>query len=80
MSGGDPEPTFCYLDRADELHGKHTVFGRCIGDPVYSKCFSLRFSTTECVFPPPEDVVKIGETGTPSRLGVLPRLSNGSGL
>lgn len=24
------------LDRADELHGKHTLFGRCVGDTVYS--------------------------------------------
>jgi peptidyl-prolyl cis-trans isomerase SDCCAG10 len=23
-------------DRADELHGKHTLFGRVIGDTVYS--------------------------------------------
>ena len=33
----DPELTSCYLDRADELHGKHTVFGRCIGNTVFSK-------------------------------------------
>jgi peptidyl-prolyl cis-trans isomerase SDCCAG10 len=26
----------CVLDRADELHGKHTLFGRCMGDTVYS--------------------------------------------
>ncbi|KAJ7811224.1 cyclophilin-like domain-containing protein [Mycena olivaceomarginata] len=24
------------LDRADELHGKHTLFGRCMGDTVYN--------------------------------------------
>lgn len=24
------------LDRADELHGKHTLFGRCVGDTFYS--------------------------------------------
>jgi hypothetical protein len=24
------------IDRADELHGKHTLFGRCMGDTVYS--------------------------------------------
>ena len=24
------------LDRADELHGKHTLFGRCVGDTVYN--------------------------------------------
>ena len=25
------------IDRADELHGKHTLFGRCVGDTIYSK-------------------------------------------
>jgi peptidyl-prolyl cis-trans isomerase SDCCAG10 len=24
------------IDRADELHGKHTLFGRCVGDTIYS--------------------------------------------
>ncbi|ETW79169.1 hypothetical protein HETIRDRAFT_441233 [Heterobasidion irregulare TC 32-1] len=27
---------FITLDRADELHGKHTLFGRCIGDTIYN--------------------------------------------
>ncbi|KAF8159939.1 cyclophilin-like domain-containing protein [Crassisporium funariophilum] len=27
---------FITLDRAEELHGKHTLFGRCIGDTVYN--------------------------------------------
>ncbi|KAJ3755127.1 cyclophilin-like protein [Lentinula raphanica] len=27
---------FITLDRADELHGKHTLFGRCIGDTFYN--------------------------------------------
>ncbi|KAF8877914.1 cyclophilin-like domain-containing protein [Infundibulicybe gibba] len=27
---------FITLDRADELHGKHTLFGRCMGDTVYN--------------------------------------------
>ncbi|TFK68277.1 cyclophilin-like protein [Pluteus cervinus] len=27
---------FITLDRADELHGKHTLFGRCVGDTVYN--------------------------------------------
>jgi peptidyl-prolyl cis-trans isomerase SDCCAG10 len=30
-------------DRADELHGKHTLFGRCMGDTVYST------STSSCI-------------------------------
>ncbi|KAI0039625.1 cyclophilin-like protein [Auriscalpium vulgare] len=27
---------FITLDRAEELHGKHTLFGRCVGDTVYN--------------------------------------------
>jgi hypothetical protein len=27
------------VDRADELHGKHTLFGRCVGDTIYSLSF-----------------------------------------
>lgn len=27
------------VDRADELHGKHTLFGRCVGDTIYSTSF-----------------------------------------
>ncbi|THH17834.1 hypothetical protein EW146_g3042 [Bondarzewia mesenterica] len=27
---------FITLDRADELHGKHTLFGRCVGDTIYN--------------------------------------------
>ena len=58
-------PNFCNSDRADELHGKHTVFGRCIGDTVYSKLFSCSCELPLSVcFAPPKDVVKIGEMGT----------------
>lgn len=28
------------VDRADELHGKHTLFGRCVGDTIYSVSFN----------------------------------------
>ncbi|RDB23893.1 Peptidyl-prolyl isomerase CWC27 [Hypsizygus marmoreus] len=27
---------FITLDRADELHGKHTLFGRCMGDTIFN--------------------------------------------
>ncbi|KAI5124218.1 hypothetical protein M0805_005068 [Coniferiporia weirii] len=27
---------FITLDRTDELHGKHTLFGRCIGDTIFN--------------------------------------------
>jgi peptidyl-prolyl cis-trans isomerase SDCCAG10 len=32
------------LDRADELHGKHTLFGRCMGDTVYSAFHSFHLT------------------------------------
>ena len=28
-------------DRADELHGKHTLFGRVVGDTLYSTSLEL---------------------------------------
>jgi peptidyl-prolyl cis-trans isomerase SDCCAG10 len=31
------ENDYMLTDRADELHGKHTLFGRCMGDTVYSE-------------------------------------------
>ena len=31
------------VDRADELHGKHTLFGRCVGDTIYSGSFFIIF-------------------------------------
>ncbi|KAF8815166.1 cyclophilin-like protein [Phlegmacium glaucopus] len=36
MKNSNDSQFFITLDRADELHGKHTVFGRCIGDTVYN--------------------------------------------
>ena len=30
------QPFDLFTDRADELHGKHTLFGRCVGDTVFS--------------------------------------------
>lgn len=51
-------------DRADELHGKHTLFGRCIGDTIYSGSIqhSISCATTERSFLEP-DVMKIGSMG-----------------
>jgi peptidyl-prolyl cis-trans isomerase SDCCAG10 len=48
-------------DRADELHGKHTLFGRCVGDTIFSTCAlrALSFSTSHLR----SDVLKIGELG-----------------
>ena len=36
-----PSLTKLGADRADELHGKHTLFGRCVGDTIYSRSFML---------------------------------------
>jgi hypothetical protein len=49
------------LDRADELHGKHTLFGRCIGDTIYSRFIyaPLQLAADEI----PIDVLKIGGMG-----------------
>lgn len=33
------------VDRADELHGKHTLFGRCVGDTIYSASIAIPTAT-----------------------------------
>lgn len=38
----DEKAPASHSDRADELHGKHTLFGRCMGDTVYS-AYELTF-------------------------------------
>ncbi|KIY48138.1 cyclophilin-like protein [Fistulina hepatica ATCC 64428] len=44
------------LDRADELHGKHTLFGRCVGDTVYNvmKIGEMEIDKTERPLYPPK--------------------------
>jgi hypothetical protein len=49
-----------YEDRADELHGKHTLFGRVIGDTIYSEMIDIFNLLSLIHF---IDVVKIGEMG-----------------
>ncbi|KZS94530.1 cyclophilin-like protein [Sistotremastrum niveocremeum HHB9708] len=50
------------LDRADELHGKHTLFGRVVGDTIYNV---LKIGNTELganerpVYPPKINTVRI---------------------
>ena len=50
-------------DRADELHGNHTLFGRVVGDTLYSTYVvyysSLCSLTVLCI----ADALKIGEMG-----------------
>lgn len=47
-------------DRADELHGKHTVFGRVVGDTIYSEYALQSTIKRHSYF---ADVAKIGEMG-----------------
>jgi hypothetical protein len=50
------------IDRADELQGKHTLFGRCVGDTIYSACFiGMRYDTA--VDTRKSDAMKIGAMG-----------------
>ena len=49
-------------DRADELHGKHTLFGRCMGDTIYSMWMSPLCYLTGYLTSHP-DVMKIGDMG-----------------
>ncbi|TDL23814.1 cyclophilin-like protein [Rickenella mellea] len=47
---------FLTLDRADELHGKHTLFGRCVGDTVFNvmKIGSMELDANERPLYPPK--------------------------
>ncbi|EIW78779.1 cyclophilin-like protein [Coniophora puteana RWD-64-598 SS2] len=53
---------FITLDRADELNGKHTLFGRCVGDTLYNV---LKIGESEIgkderpVYPPKIKTVRI---------------------
>ncbi|KAJ7231030.1 cyclophilin-like domain-containing protein [Mycena haematopus] len=52
------------LDRADELHGKHTLFGRCMGDTVYNvmKIGEMEIGENERpVYPPKIKSIRIVE-------------------
>ena len=49
-----------FVDRADELNGKHTLFGRVIGDTFFSK-FGLPSYLHQSNYS--KDVLKIGEMG-----------------
>ncbi|KAF8842324.1 cyclophilin-like protein [Paxillus ammoniavirescens] len=53
---------FITLDRADELHGKHTLFGRVIGDTLYNvlKIGEMEIAENERpVYPPKIKSIKI---------------------
>ncbi|KIK55244.1 hypothetical protein GYMLUDRAFT_205728 [Collybiopsis luxurians FD-317 M1] len=66
---------FITLDRADELHGKHTLFGRCIGDTFYNvlKIGELELDSNERpVYPPKIKGVRIIDNPFPD---IIPRIT-----
>ncbi|KAJ3867342.1 cyclophilin-like protein [Lentinula novae-zelandiae] len=63
------------LDRADELHGKHTLFGRCIGDTLYNvmKMGELELDANERpVYPPKIKGIRIIDNPFPD---IIPRIT-----
>ncbi|KIP03434.1 hypothetical protein PHLGIDRAFT_31807 [Phlebiopsis gigantea 11061_1 CR5-6] len=63
------------LDRADELHGKHTLFGRVIGDTIYNvvKIGEMEVDANERpVYPPKIKTVRIIDNPFPD---IIPRIT-----
>ncbi|ESK93192.1 peptidyl-prolyl cis-trans isomerase cwc27-like protein [Moniliophthora roreri MCA 2997] len=63
------------LDRADELHGKHTLFGRVIGDTVYNvmKIGEMELDKNERpVYPPKIKTIRILDNPFPD---IVPRIT-----
>ncbi|KAE9405280.1 cyclophilin-like protein [Gymnopus androsaceus JB14] len=63
------------LDRADELHGKHTLFGRCIGDTLYNvmKIGEMELDGNERpVYPPKIKSIRIIDNPFPD---IIPRIT-----
>ncbi|TRM56860.1 cyclophilin-like domain-containing protein [Schizophyllum amplum] len=66
---------FITLDRADELHGKHTLFGRCVGDTVYNvvKIGDMEIDKTgRPVYPPKILRARVPENPFPD---IVPRIT-----
>ncbi|KAG2071067.1 cyclophilin-like protein [Suillus decipiens] len=66
---------FITLDRADELHGKHTLFGRVIGDTVYNvmKIGEMEIGENERpLYPPKIKSIKIVDNPFPD---IIPRIT-----
>ncbi|KAG2110502.1 cyclophilin-like domain-containing protein [Suillus discolor] len=66
---------FITLDRADELHGKHTLFGRVIGDTVYNvmKIGEMEIGENERpVYPPKIKSITIVDNPFPD---IIPRIT-----
>ncbi|KAG9309912.1 cyclophilin-like protein [Chiua virens] len=62
---------FITLDRADELQGKHTLFGRVVGDTLYST-FSGRLDHPSNLTPPKIKSVSIVDNPFPE---IVPRIT-----
>ncbi|KAF5316082.1 hypothetical protein D9619_006631 [Psilocybe cf. subviscida] len=66
---------FMTLDRADELHGKHTLFGRCMGDTIYNvmKIGEMELdSDGRPVYPPKIKSIRIIDNPFPD---IVPRIT-----
>ncbi|KAG1743036.1 cyclophilin-like domain-containing protein [Suillus lakei] len=66
---------FITLDRADELHGKHTLFGRVMGDTVYNvmKIGEMEIGENERpVYPPKIKSITIVDNPFPD---IIPRIT-----
>ncbi|KAH9839989.1 cyclophilin-like protein [Rhodofomes roseus] len=66
---------FITLDRADELHGKHTLFGRVIGDTLYNvlKIGEMEIDESERpLYPPKIKTVRIVDNPFPD---IIPRIT-----
>lgn len=63
------------LDRAEELHGKHTLFGRCVGDSIYNV---LKIGEKELdgnerpLYPPKIKTIRVTENPFPD---IIPRIT-----
>ncbi|KAL4252147.1 hypothetical protein ABKN59_001703 [Abortiporus biennis] len=66
---------FITLDRADELHGKHTLFGRVIGDTIFNvlKIGELELDKNERpIYPPKIKSIRIIDNPFPD---IVPRIT-----
>lgn len=66
---------FITLDRADELHGKHTLFGRVVGDTIYNvlKIGGMEVDENERpLYPPKIKTIRIVDNPFPD---IIPRIT-----
>ncbi|KAJ3575564.1 hypothetical protein NP233_g1011 [Leucocoprinus birnbaumii] len=67
---------FITLDRADELHGKHTLFGRVMGDTIYNVAkigeTEIDKKTERPIYPPKIKTIRIIDNPFPD---IVPRIT-----